>query len=115
MIIAPTDNLLFNVNLGYLDTGYDEITVPTGPSAGYIAGQTEFSQAPQETTTWVSSMTAGLMSGGSLTTRFDYSYVSQYWRQLTRRCVWPGTPATEAVYRRTTATRAATSVTSTHA
>ena len=34
MTIAATDKLLFNVNLGYLDTGYDEITVPTGPSAG---------------------------------------------------------------------------------
>ena len=49
MIIAATDNLLFNVNLGFLDTGYDEITVPTGPSAGYVAGETEFSQAPDET------------------------------------------------------------------
>ena len=47
MILAPTDNLTFNVNFGYLDTGYDEITVPTGPSAGYVAGETEFSQAPE--------------------------------------------------------------------
>ena len=68
------------MNLGYLDTGYDEITVPTGPSAGYVAGETEFSQAPQETYNLGVQYDWGLMSGGSITARLDYSYVSQYWR-----------------------------------
>jgi len=80
MIIAPTDKLLFNVNLGYLDTGYDEITVPTGPSAGYVAGETEFAQAPDETINVGVQYDWTLGNGGSLTTRLDYSYVGQYWR-----------------------------------
>jgi iron complex outermembrane receptor protein len=80
MIIAPTDKLTFNVNLGYLDTGYDEITVPTGPSAGYVAGQTEFSQAPDETMNLGIQYDWGLGNGGTLMTRLDYSYVGQYWR-----------------------------------
>ncbi len=90
MIIAPTDALLFNVNLGYLDTGYDEITVPTGPSAGYVAGQTEFSQAPQETYNLGVQYDWGLGSGGSVRARVDYSYVSQYWRAAdpTLRVAW---------------------------
>jgi len=80
MTIAATDALLFNVNLGYLDTGYDEITVPTGPAAGYVAGETEFSQAPQETYNLGVQYEWGLSSGGGITARLDYSYVSQYWR-----------------------------------
>jgi iron complex outermembrane receptor protein len=90
MIIAPTDALLFNVNLGYLDTGYDQITVPTGPAAGYVAGQTEFSQAPQETYNLGVQYDWGLMSGGSIRARLDYSYVSQYWRAAdpTLRVAW---------------------------
>jgi iron complex outermembrane receptor protein len=80
MIIAATDNLTFNVNLGYLDTGYDEITVPTGPSAGYVAGQTEFAQAPDETMNLGIQYDSNLRNGGTLTTRLDYSYVGQYWR-----------------------------------
>jgi iron complex outermembrane receptor protein len=90
MTLAATDNLLFNVNLGYLDTGYDEITVPTGPAAGYVAGQTEFAQAPEKTINVGVQHDAMLGNGGSLTTRFDYSYVSQYWRanDPTLRVAW---------------------------
>ena len=88
--LAATDKLLFNVNLGFLDTGYDEITVPTGPAAGYVAGQTEFSQAPENTYNLGVQYDATFESGGSLTTRFDYSYVSQYWRAAdpTLRVAW---------------------------
>jgi iron complex outermembrane receptor protein len=90
MTLAPTDKLLFNVNLGYLDTGYDKITVPTGPSAGYAAGQTEFAQAPEKTFNVGVQHNASLKNGGSLTTRLDYSYVSQYWRNNdpTLRVAW---------------------------
>jgi iron complex outermembrane receptor protein len=90
MTLAPTNNLLFNVNLGYLDTGYDEITVPTGPAAGYVAGQTEFAQAPEKTINVGVQHNASLGNGGTLTTRFDYSYVSQYWRanDPTLRVAW---------------------------
>jgi iron complex outermembrane receptor protein len=90
MTLAPTSNLLFNVNLGFLDTGYDQITVPTGPSAGYVAGQTQFAQAPKKTINLGVQHDAHLKSGGSLITRFDYSYVSQYWRAAdpTLRVAW---------------------------
>jgi iron complex outermembrane receptor protein len=94
LILAPTDSLLFNVNLGFLDTGYDRITAPS--AASYVPGQTEFSQAPEETVNIGIQHDASLDSGGSLTTRFDYTYVSQYWRSAdpTLRVVYyPGIPA----------------------
>jgi iron complex outermembrane receptor protein len=78
LTLAPTSNLLFNVNLGYLDTGYDKITVPT--ATAYVPGVTEFSQAPKKTINLGVQHDASLRNGGSLTTRFDYTYVSQYWR-----------------------------------
>ncbi len=78
MIVVPTSKLTFNVNLGLLDTGYDKITVPT--AAAYVPGQTQFSQAPKKTVNLGVQHDASLRSGGSLTTRFDYTYVSQYWR-----------------------------------
>jgi hypothetical protein len=86
MILAPTDKLTFNVNLGFLDTGYDDIlftqnvTGATAIALGYAAGQTEFSQAPENTYNVGMQYDATFDSGASLTTRFDYSYVSQYWR-----------------------------------
>jgi iron complex outermembrane receptor protein len=90
MTYRATSNLLFNFNLGYLDTGYDEITVPTGPAAGYVAGETEFAQAPNRTINFGLQHDASLRNGGSLTTRLDYSYVSQYWRanDPTLRVAW---------------------------
>jgi iron complex outermembrane receptor protein len=78
LTLAPRNSLQFNVNLGWLDTGYDKITVAT--AAAYVPGQTEFSQAPKKTINLGIQHDATLKSGGSLTTRFDYTYVSQYWR-----------------------------------
>ena len=74
----PTDNLMFNVNLGLLDTGYDKITAPS--IVAYVPGQTEFSQAPEKTYNVSVQHDASLGNGGTLTTRLDYTYVSQYWR-----------------------------------
>jgi iron complex outermembrane receptor protein len=76
--LVPTSKLQFNVNLGLLDTGYDKITVAT--AAAYVPGQTEFSQAPEKTINLGVQYDASLKSGATLTTRFDYTYVSQYWR-----------------------------------
>ena len=45
LTIAPTENLLFNVNLGLLDTQYVGITTPV-PG---LTLNTEFSQAPEKT------------------------------------------------------------------
>lgn len=78
LTFAATDNWLFNVNLGLLDTQYTDIYLAN--TAAYVAGETEFSQAPSETYNMGAQYTASLRNGGSLTTRFDYSYVSQYWR-----------------------------------
>ena len=77
MIWVPTSKLTFNVNLGVLNTGYDKITVAT--AAAYVPGQTEFPQAPKKTINLGVQHDASLKKG-SLTTRFDYTYVSQYWR-----------------------------------
>ncbi len=86
MILAPTSNLTFNVNIGYLDTGFDDILLTqtasggTAAGLGYTAGQTQFSQAPEHTYNVGAQYDWSLKNGSSLTTRFDYSYVSQYWR-----------------------------------
>ncbi len=94
LTLAPTNNLLFNVNLGLLDTGYDKITVPS--VVQYVPGKTEFSQAPDKTINVGVQYDANLNSGGSLTTRLDYTYVSQYWRSADptlRVAYYPGIPA----------------------
>jgi iron complex outermembrane receptor protein len=89
----PTQNLMFNVNIGLLDTAFTDVYVP--PTSGYIAGVTEFSQAPEETANVGIQHDAMLQNGGSFMTRFDYTYVSQYWRQFdpSLRTAWyPGVP-----------------------
>jgi iron complex outermembrane recepter protein len=88
LVFAATDNVLFNFNLGLLDTGYDTITAPT--ASAYVPGVTEFSQAPERTINLGIQHDATLGNGGSLTTRFDYTYVSQYWRSAdpTLRVAW---------------------------
>jgi iron complex outermembrane receptor protein len=93
LTLAPTNNLLFNVNLGLLDTGYDKITAPS--IVAYVPGQTEFSQAPDKTINIGIQHDASLTKGGSLVTRFDYTYVSQYWRSpdpTLRVVYYPGIP-----------------------
>ncbi|HVY63635.1 MAG TPA: TonB-dependent receptor [Gammaproteobacteria bacterium] len=94
LTLVPTSKLLFNINLGFLDTGYDKITVPS--VVQYVPGKTEFSQAPDKTINIGIQYDAGLKSGASLTTRFDYTYVSQYWRSADptlRVAYYPGIPA----------------------
>jgi iron complex outermembrane receptor protein len=75
---AAGDNWVFNVNLGLLDTKYTDIYLSN--TAAYVAGETEFSQAPDHTYNVGIQHNADLANGGSLITRLDYSYVSQYWR-----------------------------------
>ncbi len=92
--LLPTSNLMFNVNLGFLSTGYDKITVPS--VVAYVPGQTEFSQAPEKTYNIGVQHDADLSSGATLTTRVDYTYVSQYWRSADptlRVAYYPGIPA----------------------
>ena len=94
LTLVPTNKLLFNVNLGFLDTGYDKITVPS--VVAYVPGQTEFSQAPKKTINLGVQYDASLKRGASLTTRLDYTYVSQYWRSADptlRVAYYPGIPS----------------------
>ena len=93
---APTTKLMVNMNLGYLDTNLLDVTVHTAAAAAYVPGQTQFSQAPKHTSNVGIQYDADLKSGGTFTTRFDYTYVSQYWRQFDpslRVAYYPGVPA----------------------
>jgi iron complex outermembrane receptor protein len=76
LTIAPTANLLFNVNLGFLDTKYVGIQTPV-PG---LTLNTEFSQAPKRTGSLGIQHTAHLEKGATFTTRVDYSYTGQFWR-----------------------------------
>jgi iron complex outermembrane receptor protein len=76
LTIAPTESLLFNVNLGFLDTQYVGISTPV-PG---LTLNTEFSQAPKKTGNLGVQHTARLDGGGTFTTRFDYSFSDQFWR-----------------------------------
>jgi iron complex outermembrane recepter protein len=74
--IAPTEALLFNVNLGLLDTQYVGITTPV-PG---LTLNTEFSQAPETTGSVGLQHTARLDNGGSFISRLDYNFSDQFWR-----------------------------------
>lgn len=74
--IAATDNLVFNVNLGLLETQYVGITTPV-PG---LTLNTEFSQAPETTGNIGVQYTARLGNGSTLVTRVDYSHSDQFWR-----------------------------------
>jgi iron complex outermembrane receptor protein len=78
LTILPTDNLQFNVNLGLLDTSYDNIARGTFA----LDTGTEFQQAPDTTYNIGLQHTADLSNGGTFTSRFDYAYSSQFWRSL---------------------------------
>jgi iron complex outermembrane recepter protein len=76
LTIAPTESLLLNVNLGFLDTQYVGISTPV-PG---LTLNTEFSQAPKKTGNLGVQHTARLDGGGTFTTRLDYSFSDQFWR-----------------------------------
>jgi iron complex outermembrane recepter protein len=84
MIWAPTDKFLVNVNLGFLSTALtskDPATVTPAANV-FVVGNTEFSQAPKRTQNIGFQYDASLKKGGTFTTRLDYTYVSQYWRNF---------------------------------
>lgn len=80
LTFVPTDNLMFNVGLGILDTGYTKIAPGTMTGHLPLNSGTEFQQAPDETYSIGMQHTANMSSGGSLTTRIDYNYQGQFWR-----------------------------------
>ncbi len=91
MTIVPTDNLLFNVNVGTLDAKYTSIK----PGTPFITTSTPFSDAPKKTGSIGIQYDAQLRGGSSLTTRVDYLYQSQFWRSLPflRTSFWSAVPA----------------------
>ncbi len=90
MTIVPTDNWLFNVNVGYLDAKYTEIN----PGTFALDTNTAFAQAPQDTGSVGAQYTANLKKGASLVTRLDYLYQGQFWRSLPflRTSFWTAVP-----------------------
>ncbi|MEO8466187.1 MAG: TonB-dependent receptor [Gammaproteobacteria bacterium] len=92
MTIVPTEKLLFNVNLGYLDTAYTNIV----QTAFLLSTSSEFQGAPKNTGSVGVQYNASLNKGAQLITRVDYLYQSQFWRSLTflRTDFWaPAVPA----------------------
>ena len=93
MTIVPTEKLLFNVNLGYLDTAYTSIRA----GALFLDTNSAFQQAPKNTGSLGVQYNASLKGGSALITRLDYLYQSQFWRSLTflRTSFWaPAVPST---------------------
>ncbi len=78
MTIVPNDKLLFNVNVGYLDTAYTDIL----PGTLFLDTSTAFQQAPKHTGSLGIQYDASLKGGSSIVTRLDYLYQSQFWRSL---------------------------------
>jgi iron complex outermembrane receptor protein len=74
---AITDNVLFQSNLGWLNTAYTDSTSPA------VTLNTEFSRAPDNTYNLGIQWDKQLAMGGNLTTRFDASYTGEYWRSAT--------------------------------
>ncbi|HEU4618793.1 MAG TPA: TonB-dependent receptor [Gammaproteobacteria bacterium] len=74
---APTDNLLIDANLGWLDTRYTDSKSPA------VTLNTEFSRAPDNTYNVGLQYTAHLGGGATLTPRLDASYTGPYWRSNT--------------------------------
>jgi iron complex outermembrane receptor protein len=91
MTIVPTEKLLFNVNIGYLDTAYTNIV----QTAFLLNTSSEFQGAPKNTGSVGFQYNASLNKGAQLITRVDYLYQSQFWRSLTflRTSFWaPAVP-----------------------
>jgi hypothetical protein len=66
------------VNLGIVDTQFTDIYLSN--ASGYVAGSTEFREAPEITGNIGIQHDADLSNGGTFITRFDYTYTDQYWR-----------------------------------
>jgi iron complex outermembrane recepter protein len=81
LTFLPTESLVFNLNVGLLDTGYTDIA--TGTMSGHLALtlDTDFQDAPETTYSLGFQHTAMLGNGGSFVSRLDYNYQGQFWRQ----------------------------------
>jgi iron complex outermembrane receptor protein len=91
----PIESLMVNLSLGLLDTEYTEL--PPGQMSGHLAwtSDTEFARAPDTSYTVGLEHTASMDGGGTLRTRVDYNYQSQFWRfePFLRMDAYPSIPA----------------------
>jgi iron complex outermembrane receptor protein len=76
----PSDKFLVNVNLGVLDTGYTDIKPGTMSGHLPLTTGTEFQLAPDTSYTVGFQHNGNLRNGSTLTTRLDYMYQGQFWR-----------------------------------
>jgi len=81
LTFVPTNNIVINVGAGYLETGYTKIKPGTMSGHLPLTLGTEFEDAPAHSYTLGFQHTANLDSGGSFTTRLEYNYQGQFWRQ----------------------------------
>lgn len=77
---VPSDNLMFSLGYGKLDTAYTKIA--TGTMSGHLPLNTgtSFEQAPDQSYTLGIQHTAPVLNG-QLVSRVDYNYQGQFWRQ----------------------------------
>ena len=91
----PIESLMINLGVGLLDTQYTEL--PPNQTSGHLAWttETEFARAPDTSYTVGLEHTASMDSGGTLRTRVDYNYQSQFWRfePFLRMDAYPSIPA----------------------
>jgi iron complex outermembrane receptor protein len=78
---VPTESLLISFAGGLLDTGYTKIAPGTMSGHLPLTLGTEFEDAPDNSYTIGLQHTANLKAGATLTTRLDYNYQGQFWRQ----------------------------------
>jgi iron complex outermembrane receptor protein len=80
LTILPTDNIVVNVGLGFLDTAYTEIE--PGTMAGHLplTPDTDFEMAPEKSYSIGFEHTANLSNGASFISRLDYNYQGAFWR-----------------------------------
>jgi len=72
---VPTDALLINFNVGYLDAGYDELT--PGAIAAGLSLSDDFVNTPEWSTSWGASYRIDLDKKGTITPRIDGNYKSE--------------------------------------
>jgi iron complex outermembrane receptor protein len=91
----PIESLMINLGLGLLDTEYTEL--PPNQMSGHLpwTADTEFPRAPDTSYTVGLEHNASMGSGGTLRTRVDYNYQSQFWRfePFLRMDAYPSIPA----------------------
>ncbi len=81
LTFVPTESILINVGMGFLDTGYTDLAPGTMSGHLPLTTGTEFEDAPNTSYTIGFQHTAKLKGGASFISRLDYNYQGQFWRE----------------------------------